>query len=36
VDYTAPSIGGKHTTYWELVDDNGAAILSFYLIINVE
>ncbi len=36
VDYTAPGDGGKHTTNWELVDDNGAAILSFILVINVE
>jgi hypothetical protein len=36
VDYTAPGSAGKHTTNWELVDDNGAALLSFYLIINVE
>ncbi|MBI9048247.1 MAG: hypothetical protein JEZ00_02420 [Anaerolineaceae bacterium] len=36
VDYVAPGQGGKHTSYWEMVDNNGAAILSFWLIINVE
>jgi hypothetical protein len=36
VDYVAPGQGGKHTSYWELVDDNGSAILNFWLVINVE
>jgi hypothetical protein len=36
VDYVAPGTGGTHTSNWELVDDNGAVILRFYLTINVE
>jgi hypothetical protein len=36
VDYTAPSTYGTYRSDWQLVNDNGAAILTFWLIIKVE
>lgn len=36
VDYVAPGQAGRHESYWEFVDDNGAVINRFWLIINVQ
>jgi hypothetical protein len=36
VDFVAPGQAGKHTSSWEIVDDNGAAMNRFYITINVE
>ena len=36
VDFVAPGEGGKHTSNWEIVDNNGAVMNSFYITINVE